>query len=71
MYVWGAAGRGIPPEANVVGAIMFLIAILVVLVPEVARRLRSNKTSPPASDLQVLAAEGEVPLASVATASQN
>ena len=35
MYVWGAAGRGIPPEANVVGAIMFGIALIVVLVPEV------------------------------------
>jgi spermidine/putrescine transport system permease protein len=40
MYVWGASGRGIPPEANVVGAIMFAIAILVVLVPEVFRRRR-------------------------------
>ena len=38
MYVWGAAGRGIPPEANVVGAIMFGIALIVVLVPEVLRR---------------------------------
>jgi spermidine/putrescine transport system permease protein len=40
MYVWGAAGRGIPPEANVVGAIMFGIALIVVLVPEVAKRFR-------------------------------
>jgi spermidine/putrescine transport system permease protein len=40
MYVWGAAGRGIPPEANVVGALMFAVALLVVLVPEVARRVR-------------------------------
>jgi len=42
MYVWGAAGRGIPPEANVVGAIMFLVAVLVVLVPEILRRRRKS-----------------------------
>jgi spermidine/putrescine transport system permease protein len=42
MYVWGAAGRGIPPEANVVGAIMFGIALIVVLVPEVLRRFRKS-----------------------------
>ncbi|MFL6288803.1 MAG: ABC transporter permease [Actinomycetes bacterium] len=41
MYVWGAAGRGIPPEANVVGAIMFGVAVLVVLVPEIFRRKRA------------------------------
>jgi spermidine/putrescine transport system permease protein len=38
MYVWGAATRGIPPEANVVGSAMFLIALVIVLVPELARR---------------------------------
>lgn len=42
MYVWGAAGRGIPPEANVVGAIMFGIALVIVLVPEVAKRFRKQ-----------------------------
>ena len=38
MYVWGAATRGIPPEANVVGSAMFLIALVIVLVPELTRR---------------------------------
>lgn len=42
MYVWGAAGRGIPPEANVVGAIMFGIALVVVLVPELTKRFRKS-----------------------------
>lgn len=42
MYIWGAAGRGIPPEANVVGAIMFGVALLVVLVPEVVRGVRKK-----------------------------
>jgi spermidine/putrescine transport system permease protein len=40
MYVWGAANRGIPPEANVVGAVMFGIALIVVLVPELTRRFK-------------------------------
>ncbi len=44
MYIWGAAGRGIPPEANVVGAIMFAIALVVVLVPEVIRGVRKNRS---------------------------
>ena len=42
MYVWGAAGRGIPPEANVVGAIMFGIALVVVLIPEILKRVRKD-----------------------------
>jgi spermidine/putrescine transport system permease protein len=42
MYVWGANTRGIPPEANVVGAIMFGLALIIVLVPEVAKRLKKN-----------------------------
>jgi len=38
IYVWGAAGKGIPPEANVVGSAMFLVALVIVLAPEVTRR---------------------------------
>lgn len=38
VYVWGAAGKGIPPEANVIGSAMFLIALVIVLVPELTRR---------------------------------
>ena len=45
MYVWGAAGRGIPPEANVVGAIMFGLALIVVLIPEVTKRLTARRRS--------------------------
>ena len=40
MYVWGAYQRGIPPEANVVGALMFLVAITVVVLPEIVRRVQ-------------------------------
>ena len=31
MYVWGAAQRGIPPQVNVIGTVMFAIALLLVL----------------------------------------
>lgn len=32
MYVWGAAQRGIPPQVNVIGTAMFLIALILVLL---------------------------------------
>lgn len=32
MFVWGAAQRGVPPQVNVVGALMFIIALALVLV---------------------------------------
>ena len=38
MYVWGASGKGIPPEANVVGSAMFIIALIIVLIPQLAKR---------------------------------
>jgi spermidine/putrescine transport system permease protein len=38
MYVWGAAQRGIPPQVNVVGTAMFLIALLLVLGTSARRR---------------------------------
>ncbi|GGM20323.1 ABC transporter permease [Micromonospora sonchi] len=44
MYVWGAAQRGIPPQVNVIGTAMFLIALLLVLTSTLrrgGRRLRN------------------------------
>jgi spermidine/putrescine transport system permease protein len=43
MFVWGAAQRGIPPQINVVGTIMFFIALALVVVGELnsRRRLRA------------------------------
>jgi spermidine/putrescine transport system permease protein len=41
MYVWGAAQRGIPPQVNVVGAVMFLVALSLVLGSTLFRRRRS------------------------------
>jgi spermidine/putrescine transport system permease protein len=41
MYVWGANQRGIPPQINVVGTVMFLIALGAVLLGELGRRRRA------------------------------
>lgn len=44
LFVYGANQRGLPPEANVVGAAVFLIALIIVLLPELSRR-RSKSSS--------------------------
>jgi spermidine/putrescine transport system permease protein len=38
MYVWGAAQRGVPPQVNVIGAAMFLVALAAVGGAELIRR---------------------------------
>lgn len=48
MYVWGAAQRGIPPQVNVVGTAMFLIALLLVLLPTLRRARKGPLLTPPA-----------------------
>ena len=40
MYVWGAAQRGLPMQVNVIGTMMFIIALVVVIVGEVGARRR-------------------------------
>jgi spermidine/putrescine transport system permease protein len=40
MYVWGANQRGVPPQINVIGTVMFLIALFAVLAGELGRRRR-------------------------------
>ncbi|HEY0888100.1 MAG TPA: ABC transporter permease [Nocardioides sp.] len=42
MFVWGAAQRGVPMQVNVIGTIMFLVALLVVVVGELGSRRRSR-----------------------------
>ncbi|RYP81272.1 ABC transporter permease [Nocardioides guangzhouensis] len=42
MFVWGAAQRGIPPQINVVGTVMFLVALGLVLAGEVGSRRRAR-----------------------------
>ncbi len=38
MFVWGSAQRGVPMQVNVIGTLMFLIAISIVLAGELGRR---------------------------------
>jgi spermidine/putrescine transport system permease protein len=40
MFVWGSAQRGIPPEVNVIGTVMFLLALVLVLGAGLLRRRR-------------------------------
>jgi spermidine/putrescine transport system permease protein len=42
MFVWGSAQRGIPPEVNVIGTLMFLAALAFVLGGGVLQRLRAR-----------------------------
>ena len=42
MYVWGAAQRGIPMQINVIGTVMFVVAMTLVVVGEVTSRRRSR-----------------------------
>lgn len=43
MYVWGAAQRGIPPQVNVIGTIMFVGALAAVLIAQAVGRARAKK----------------------------
>jgi spermidine/putrescine transport system permease protein len=43
MYVWGAAQRGIPPQINVIGTVMFLLALALVLAGELNTRRRAAR----------------------------
>jgi spermidine/putrescine transport system permease protein len=40
MFVWGSAQRGIPPQVNVVGTVMFALALLLVVVAGTFQRRR-------------------------------
>jgi len=40
MYVWGAAQRALPMQVNVIGTLMFIIALTIVIVGEVGARRR-------------------------------
>ncbi len=42
MFVWGAAQRGIPPQVNVIGTVMFLVALALVLGGGVLQRRRAR-----------------------------
>ena len=40
MYVWGAAQRGTPVQINVIGTVMFLVALVAVVIGQSLRRRR-------------------------------
>jgi spermidine/putrescine transport system permease protein len=40
MYVWGAAARGTPVQINVIGTMMFVLALLAVGAGQLASRRR-------------------------------
>jgi spermidine/putrescine transport system permease protein len=40
MYVWGISLRGVPPQVNVIGSLMFLVALALVLGSQLFRRSR-------------------------------
>jgi spermidine/putrescine transport system permease protein len=42
-FVYTAAARGIPPEANVIGSAVFLIAIAIVVVVQVRSSRKQKK----------------------------
>jgi len=42
MYVWGAAQRGIPPQVNVIGTLMFVGSLAIVLVAQLVGRARQK-----------------------------
>ncbi|RNL79968.1 ABC transporter permease [Nocardioides marmorisolisilvae] len=42
MFVYGAAQRGVPMQVNVIGTLMFLIAIVIVLGGELNNRLKAR-----------------------------
>ncbi len=42
MYVWGAAQRGAPVQVNVIGTLMFLLALVVVVIGQVLSNRRER-----------------------------
>ena len=44
MYVWGAAQRGTPVQINVIGTLMFVLALVAVISGQLLGRRRSGRT---------------------------
>ena len=43
MFVWGAAQRGVPMQVNVIGTVMFVVAIVLVLGGELRNRRQARR----------------------------
>ena len=53
MYVWGAAQRGAPVQVNVIGTVMFLIALFVVVTGQVSIGAPAPRPEQPTPPLNV------------------
>jgi spermidine/putrescine transport system permease protein len=42
MFVWGAAQRGIPPQINVIGGVMFIVPLLLAIAGQAVTRRRER-----------------------------
>lgn len=43
MFVYGAAQRGTPPQINVIGSAMFVIAVLIVMIGQIRATRRARQ----------------------------
>jgi spermidine/putrescine transport system permease protein len=43
LYIWGAARIGVPPQVNVIGTMIFLIAVGIMLVATLLTSLRDRR----------------------------
>jgi spermidine/putrescine transport system permease protein len=44
MFVWGAAQKGLPVQVNVIGTLMFLVAVLCVVAGQLLGRTRKARS---------------------------
>jgi spermidine/putrescine transport system permease protein len=45
LFVWGAAQRGIPPQVNVMGTVIFVVALGLMIVNVLYQRRREGQTA--------------------------
>lgn len=45
MFVWGSAQRGVPMQVNVIGTVMFVLALAIVLIGEFGSRRKAKATA--------------------------
>ena len=44
VYVWGQAARGVPPQVNVIGSAIFLVAVGIMLANVIVQTRRRNES---------------------------
>ena len=43
LFVWGAAQRGVPPQVNVMGTVIFVVAVSLMIVNVLLQRRRESQ----------------------------